>query len=251
MLVDVLLVEDEKWVRTAIRKVMERSELPLRVLHEASDGMVAAEWLKSHATDLVLTDIRMPVMDGIGLLQEIKHRRYRCDVVVVSGYDDFTYARQALRYGAVDYLLKPVETEHITACISAWMESKDHHQESGIPDFAKNQDAKSKEQSAVQQVIRYVEDHQVYHLTSGEAAELVHLNPSYFSKLFRTTMSMTFTDYMVKLRMNEARRMLEYTSLRVNEIAERLGFMDTAYFSNTFKKVCGLTPREYRRKVRG
>lgn len=241
-MVDVLLVDDEKWVRTALRKVMEQSAVPIQVVHEAADGKAASEWLRTHRTDLVMTDIRMPVMDGISLLCEIKRCGYKCDVVIVSGHDDFAYARQALRYGAIDYLLKPVESEHIEACIEHWQQIRLEQQ------AAKDSVHPTGEQSAVQQVIHYIKANLAYDLTSREAAELVHLNPSYFSKLFRNKLGMTFTDYMMKLRMEEAKRLLEGTSLRVNEIAERLGFTDTAYFSNTFKKACSQTPSEYRRR---
>lgn len=245
-MVDVLLVEDEKWVRVALRKVIERSSKPIQVVHEAGDGLAALDWLRSHDVDLVLTDIRMPVMDGITLLKEIRRCDYKCDVVIVSGHDDFAYAREALRHGAIDYLLKPVETEHIESCIEHWQELR-----RGVDSF--NDEPKSyspHEQSAVERVVHHINTNQTYQMTSCEAAELVHLNPSYFSKLFRNSMGMTFTDYMTNLRLEEAKRMLTVTSMRVNEIAERLGFTDIAYFSNTFKKKCGMTPSEYRRHHR-
>jgi len=246
-MVDVLLVEDEKWVRVALRKVIEKSSMPIQVVHEAANGLAALDWLRSHEVDLVLTDIRMPVMDGITLLKEIRKHGYKCDVVIVSGHDDFSYAREAIRHGAIDYLLKPVEVEHIESCIEHW-------QELWRGGGTYKEEAKScspQEQSAVEQVIHYIKTNQVYSMTSCEAAELVHLNPSYFSKLFRNSMGMTFTDYMTNHRLEEAKRLLEVTAMRVNEIAERLGFTDIAYFSNTFKKNCGLTPSEYRRHIRG
>jgi len=117
-----MLVEDEKWVRVALRKVIEKSALPIRVAHEAADGISALDWLREHTVDLVFTDIRMPLMDGITLLKEIRRYGYKCDVVIVSGHDDFTYARDAIRHGAIDYLLKPVEVEHIESCIAHWQE---------------------------------------------------------------------------------------------------------------------------------
>ncbi len=64
---DILLVEDERWVRTALRKTIEKTELPFRIIHETTNGMEAIDWLNDHTTSLVLTDIRMPVMDGLAL----------------------------------------------------------------------------------------------------------------------------------------------------------------------------------------
>ncbi len=247
----VLLVEDEKWVRTALRKVLEQSNLPLEVLHEASNGMEAWDWLASHEADLVLTDIRMPVMDGLALLQEMKQSRHPADVMIVSGHDDFAYAQQALRLGARDYLLKPVETDEVIRRIGPWLAEREERERS-VPAangaIGAEPEVRWEELSPVEQVLHHIHAKRSFRLTLAEAADMVHLNPSYFSKLFRKRTAATFTDYMTTVRIREAARLLERTSLRVAEIAERLGFADVAYFSNTFKKITGHTPSEYRKE---
>lgn len=247
MICRVLLVEDEKWVRTALRKVLEQANLPLEVAHEAANGLEAWDWLADHEADLVLTDIRMPVMDGLALLQEMRRSRHPADVMIVSGHDDFAYAQQALRLGARDYLLKPVETDEVIRRIGPWMEERRSAAEAGRAAAAEPA-VRWEELSPVEQVLHHIHAGRAYQLTLAEAAAMVHLNPSYFSKLFRRHTSTTFTDYMTEVRLREAARLLERTALRVNEIAERLGFADVAYFSNTFKKATGQTPSEYRRE---
>jgi YesN/AraC family two-component response regulator len=242
-----LLVEDEKWVRTGLRKVVEKAGLPVTVAYEAAHGMEALDWLQLHQADLMLTDIRMPVMDGLMLLEEMKLREYGADVIIVSGHDDFKYAQQAIRRGAFDYLLKPVEIDELTVCLNAWMARKKQ------ASHAENTAAAAVdvgELSAVEQIIHYIESNREFDLSSAEAAEKVHLNPSYFSKLFKQTKGMTFTDYVTSLRMKEAAGLLQRTSLRVTEIAERLSFRDSAYFANTFKKTIGHSPSEYRKHHR-
>src|SRR4051794_6051807 len=99
---NVLLVEDERWVRTALRKTIEKTELPFRVIHETTNGVEAVDWLNGHTASIVLTDIRMPVMDGISLIEEIRRRNNDTAVVIISGHDDFTYAQCALKLGAFD-----------------------------------------------------------------------------------------------------------------------------------------------------
>ena len=241
-----LLVEDEKWVRTALRKVIQKTELPIDIVHEAANGMEAADWLKTNQAELVGTDIRMPVMDGLTLLKDIRENGYPTDVVIVSGHDDFMYAQQALRQGAVDYLLKPVELEELKACFGVWMRKKER---AAPQDNGDGDKVAMEELSPVDQVIRYIESNHAYDMSSAEAAEWVHLNPSYFSKLFRQTKGTTFTDYVTAMRMKEAAKLLEKTSLRVIEIAERLGYADQAYFSNTFKKAFGCAPSDYRKQA--
>ncbi|WP_199613946.1 response regulator transcription factor [Paenibacillus alkalitolerans] len=246
MIYRLLLVEDEKWVRTAIRKVIEKVELPVTVVHEASNGMDASDWLKLNDAELVLTDIRMPVMDGLSLLKEIKENQYSAGVVMISGHDDFAYVQKALRHGAFDYLLKPVEKEELDRCLREWIRTKEH---ASSGKNASSHVVNIQELSPVDQVIHFIESNRAYDISSAEAADRIHLNPSYFSKLFKQTKGMTFTDYVTAIRMKEAARLLENTSLRVTEIAERLGFTDSAYFTNTFKKATGQTPSNYRKAL--
>ncbi|MCR2807712.1 response regulator transcription factor [Paenibacillus soyae] len=243
-----LVVEDEKWVRTALRKVIGKVDLPVHVEHEAANGMEALDWLRAHDADLVLTDIRMPVMDGLTLLEELGASECGADAVIVSGHDDFQYAQQAMRKGAFDYLLKPVEKEELEACLSGWIAKRQQAGRSGGTAAPETVDVR--ELSPVEQIIHYIKSNREYDLSSAEAADRVHLNPSYFSKLFRQTTGMTFTDYVTSMRMQEAAGLLQRTSLRVTEIAERLRFKDPAYFANTFKKTIGHSPSEYRKHHR-
>ncbi|MCI3921113.1 response regulator [Paenibacillus sp. TRM 82003] len=241
---DILLVDDERWVRTALRKVIEKVQLPFRVAHEATNGVEAVDWMASNRADIVLTDIRMPVMDGLALLSELKRKGAAADVIIVSGHDDFSYAQQALRGGAYDYILKPVETDDLAKCLGGWLDAR-RSAGSRHPD---RKDVPVDELSPVEQVLRHVEDNFGVEFTLSQAAELVHLNPSYFCKLFKQQQGVTFTDYVTEVRMKEAVRLLERTSLRVTEIAARLGYADPAYFSNTFKKVVGMPPSEVRKQ---
>lgn len=240
----ILLVEDEKWVRASIRKIVEKAGMPFQVVHETSNGIEAADWLREHEVELILSDIRMPAMDGIALLKEVKQKKPDTELILISGHDDFTYAQQGLKYGAFDYLLKPVETEHLAECFKRWQEKCEQRD---CPPLEENT-PKWEELSPVEQVVQYMQAHPGCDLTLSQAAEMVHLNSSYFCKLFKQQTGINFRDYAIQLRMKEAVRLLENTSLRVSEIAERVGYHELAYFSNTFKKLTGQTPRTYRNK---
>ncbi|MFB5760776.1 response regulator transcription factor [Paenibacillus medicaginis] len=245
MTYQILLVEDEKWVRTALRKVIEKIKLPFTVVHESTNGMEAWKWLEHSRADIVLTDIRMPVMDGLTLLKQIRNEGKATDIIIVSGHDEFAYAQQAVRLGAFDYFLKPVDTEDMTECFRNWLQ----RQEPGTAATKVQQEGDQHIRPPVDQIIHYIESQQRYDLMLAEAAALVHLNPSYFCKLFKQHKGVTFTDYMTSVRMREAVRLLEHTTLRITEIADRLGFTDAAYFSNTFKREAGTSPSEYRKRL--
>jgi YesN/AraC family two-component response regulator len=240
----VLIVEDERWVRTAIKRTIERTGLPFQVQGECGNGLEALDWLDASTVDLVLADIRMPVMDGLAFARQLRERKQQASVVMITGHDDFAYAQQALRAGVFDYLLKPVETEEMKACLSKWMqqrEAADLREETG---GAVEEEA---EPSPVEAVKAYVKANLTGDITLTEAAAKVFLNPSYLSQLFKQQTNMNFTDYVLEERIAEAKRLLCTTSLRISDIAGRLGYADLAYFSAVFKKTAGVTPSEYRK----
>ena len=114
----VLLVDDEPWNRDIIRNLGEWEELGLVVCGEAEDGEQAIQLVKELEPHLIITDMRMPGSDGVELMQTLSSQYPEIKVVVVSGYDDFNYAKHALRYRAADYLLKPVNPDELNATLA-------------------------------------------------------------------------------------------------------------------------------------
>lgn len=241
----ILLVDDEKWVRIALKWTIEKTGLPLQVAHECSNGLEALDWLRHHSADLVMTDIRMPVMDGMTLVREIRQRCVDAqDIIIISVHDEFQFVQKALREGVRDYLLKPVEVEDMKACLGKWLARKTAVQT--LPQQAKSD---TDVLSTVQKVLRYIETTPPGEITLAEAAKYVHMNACYLSQLFKQEMNINFVDYVTETRMKEAKRLLTTTSLRISEVADRLGYADVAYFSNIFKKTSCMTPSEYRNKA--
>lgn len=113
----ILIAEDEKFIRRGIRVMAQRAPVPVGEILEARDGAEALELLRTHAVDLLITDIRMPHMDGVELVGQLDTLPHRPLVLVVSGYGDFNYAVAMMRGGAQDYLLKPVEREKFYAAL--------------------------------------------------------------------------------------------------------------------------------------
>ena len=114
----VLIVEDEKLIRQGLRKMIQRSGVPVEVIMECNNGETALEILKEQSIDVMFTDIRMPKMDGIELVERMQECEHIPLTVAISGYDDFEYAKQAIKIGVAEYLLKPVSSavllEHLS-----------------------------------------------------------------------------------------------------------------------------------------
>ncbi|EGO63845.1 response regulator [Acetonema longum] len=239
----ILLVDDEKWVRSALKWTVEKTCLPFNVVHECANGLEALDWLRGNQADLVLTDIGMPVMDGITLVNELHRKSCSPDVVIISVYDDFPFVQKALRNGVRDYLLKPVQPEEMHQCLTKWLEER-KPADGPIPVQA---DAATGS-PIIQKVLHYIETTPPSLITLTEAAKSIPMNACYLSQLFKQEMNVNFVDYVTEIKITEAKRLLTATSLRISEVAERLGYADIAYFSNTFKKVTGVSPSEYRNK---
>lgn len=240
----IMLVDDERWVRTALRRTIEKLDLPFVIVHECGNGLEALDWLKNNHADLILTDIRMPVMDGLSFAKQFRRRRRVAEVIIISVHDDFPCVQEALRNGVFDYLLKPVEPSELKACLEKWIE---HRREKPQFEWSISQ-AVSEHPSPIQRVLQYIEESPPGEITLTEAARRVHMNPSYLSQLFKQKLNKNFVDYLTEVRMAEAKHLLADTTLRISEIADRLGYSDLAYFSNTFKKMVGCTPSEYRKR---
>lgn len=110
----VLVVEDEKLIRQGIKTMIRRSGVPVEMIIECNNGEAALEVIKEQQIDVMFTDIRMPKMDGIELVQKMQTCEHVPLTVAISGYDDFSYAVDMMRNGVREYLLKPVERDKIT-----------------------------------------------------------------------------------------------------------------------------------------
>ncbi|SDM61597.1 response regulator [Bacillus sp. OK048] len=239
----ILLVDDERWVRTALKWTINKLNLPLQVVHECNNGLEALDWIKINEVDLILTDIRMPIMDGIALVKELSGLNGEFDVIVISVHDEFQFIQQAMRSGVTDYLLKPIEETEIKVCLEKWLNKKGNQvkmSETSIPE------KETLPLSTIERVMDYIKKTPLDQITLKEAAESIHINPSYLSQLFKQQLNKKFVDYITELRIEEGKRLLQNTSLRMSEIAERVGYSDLAYFSNNFKKVVGCSPSEFR-----
>lgn len=118
----VLIVEDEKMIRQGIRAIVQRSGVPVQNIMECNNGQLALEILQSQPVDVMFTDIRMPKMTGIELVEAMQQLAHKPLTVAISGYDDFTYAVQMMRMGVREYILKPIERERVIAILKQFEE---------------------------------------------------------------------------------------------------------------------------------
>ena len=109
----VVIIDDEPWTRGVILKLGQWNQLGLEVVGEAADGETGLELIYKVLPDIIITDVRMPRIGGLELVQKLREQGYNVPVLIVSGYDDFSYVRSALQLGVTDYILKPVKAQEL------------------------------------------------------------------------------------------------------------------------------------------
>ena len=241
----ILLVDDERWVRTALKWTIKKLNLPIQVIGECKNGLEAFDWIKQHDVDLVLTDIRMPIMDGLSFVRELESLQQKPDVIVISVHDEFQFVQEALRNDVFDYLLKPIEDDELKISLEKWLDKR--KEGTNKSDSSLEKEEEELPASTIERVLAYIEKTPLSQITLKDVANNVHMNPSYLSQLFKLQLNKKFVDYITELRIEEGKRLLLTTSLRMSEIAERVGYSDLAYFSNNFKKITGFSPTDFRK----
>jgi len=240
-MLNVMLVEDEANIRSGLKKLVDEVSGCGRVVAEAANGREALLRLAEADVDLIITDIRMPEMDGLEMLKALRAQSNETQVIVLSGYPEFDYAKQAIRYRVQDYLLKPVDVGEFVHCLRRMHEKI---RSEGRP-------SKAQEMNGVHPVIRraveYMERHLHEDVTLAALADYLHFNPDYLSQLFRTEAGQSFTDMMIRMRMERAARLLTETHLKIYQIARLCGYSSEKHFMIVFKKLMGTTPTDYRR----
>ena len=119
-MITIVLADDEKLIRAGLKKILTESiDIPLEIL-EAKNGEEALELCTQKKPEILITDIRMPVMDGVELMKKISEQKEpRPAIIVLSGYDDFSYAKAAIQSGAVSYILKPVDKKELISAVNS------------------------------------------------------------------------------------------------------------------------------------
>ena len=243
----VLLVEDEQWVRKGLRRKIEELDLGFEVVAEAMDGVAALQIMEDLAPDLLVTDIRMPAMDGIELIKNAFFSYPGTAAIIVSGYGDFEYARKAIRYEVKDFLLKPVADEALAEALASVRIKLDARADSALREMPCGGLLSNQEEIA-KTLELYIRENFRRDIKLGDISEKLGVTTDYLSKAFKRYTGETPLKHIIKLRMNEAKQLLSSKpEMDVRAIGEIVGYDDQFYFSRIFKTHVGLYPSEYRR----
>ena len=114
----VLIIDDESIIRKGIKNIVNWKQLDCEVCADASDGIEGIELIKKYLPEIIITDIRMPGMDGLSMIKQVKGIVPYSKIIILTGYRDFDYVQEAIKFGAFDFLLKPSKIEELTAVLT-------------------------------------------------------------------------------------------------------------------------------------
>lgn len=365
----VLLVDDQDIIKRLVKRFsIWGHDTGFIISAEASDGEEALQALREYPIDIIITDIRMPKVDGLELLQKVMSLQLCKYVILISEHAEFEYAQKGIQYGAYGYLVKPLcesdlgellarigrqiemsrrqipekpnvaerdpffvreqevqtviryltqekirEAVHVIQKIAeniallhgdnwnirmkelegiyqelsryfgsryrwldlitdidrfnyqmehvVWISEADEQNYRQLEEILKNYIEEMGEiinrfqytagnNPVIQETVSYILDHVESEITVAEVAKQVHVNGTYLSNLFRKKTGFTIKEFMVRVKMERAKKLLVAGHLKTYEIAQKIGYVDYEYFSKVFKKNSGFTPTQFRQNLK-
>lgn len=245
-----LIVDDEQHARASLTKLMAKAGIPFEIVAAVNDGQEGLDAIRELQPDAVITDIDMPVMDGVKLLKSARDEGYDCRFVMLTCMNEFEYARQALEFGASGYLLKlSMDVDGLKQAMDKVSRELEQREQLRKAErwFPKKSTEEPTDHPEMNKIIRHIEEHYAEEITLKRVAELISMDASYVSDLFKKKTSQTLTHYVQNRRIQAARMLLMETNKSVGEIAGQVGFENDNYFIKVFKRWCGVTPSEFRK----
>lgn len=240
----VLIADDEVSVCRGLSLLIPWNEYGFEIGGFCKDGRGVLEELEHASYDLLITDIRMPELSGLELLERIDAMDLTIKTIILSAHADFAYAQSAMAHGAIDYLLKPVDETCLIAALKRVGTKLDREQP---------------EQSAVSQsglssdliaaALQLIEASDGRDLTVNTLAAQLFVTPNHLSRVFKARVGSGLNEYIRQARIDKAKALLATPNLMIYEVGSRVGFTDIDYFTHVFKQLTGLTPSAYRAQL--
>lgn len=238
-----VIIDDETELLEGLSKYFPWEKIGFTVEQSFSDCRSALTYCKSHSVDVVLTDIRMPFISGLDLIQELQRYPRAPLFCVMSAYDSFEYAKRAIAFGVQDYLVKPSSFEDIEKTFLKIRAILDSNIIMGTNDSNTEHYA-----TLITKALSIIRKRARSCSLQSIAGEL-DINSSYLSRLFKEETGQNFQEYLVQIKMGQADLMLMgEMGYKNKEIAQALGYQDTQNFCRTFKQYFGTSPQQYRKE---
>lgn len=242
----VLLVDDEELALVGMEEGVKWESINVDKVYKCHSRDTAIRMLKTYVIDIIVTDIEMPNGSGLELIRWTRANLPDIPSIFYTGHAEFSYVQEALRLGAVDYLLKPVpyeELEKIILCVENKMMSDEKNVK---PIGHMEETAGDDNENIVYQVKSLIAKNLSCDIQRDELAAMVHISPGHLTRIFKKQENISLSDYIIHQRIAVAKQLLIKTALPITTISSRVGISYSSYFTKLFKEHVGITPQEYR-----
>jgi two-component system response regulator YesN len=249
----VIVIEDETPVRRGILLTTDWVSLECVLAGEAANGEEGLKLALELSPDIIITDVKMPRMNGTEMVKALKDSGSRSHIIMLTAYNDFNYVQSALRLGVKDYLIKPLKNGDLENSIQTVIDNMKHQIQTSfsentllsVPNLPPSEHMFNK---YIAGAIKYIDSHCREDISLTTVARYLDISEGYLSRIFKKETSYTFTDYLIYYRIKLSMELLKDPRLKVYEVADAVGYSDTTYFSNQFKKIVGMSPTKYQER---
>ena len=241
----ILIVEDELLELQFLKSVAEELILPEDIIVACETGFQAVRLAKEHRPDVIVMDVLLPEIDGLQALKEIRGFLPEAAVMILSACSDFSYAQEAIRLRVQEYLLKPIKPSVFKKSFLELLASVE-----GGGQKAEKEPVGQKSGNQIcfiEKSLQYIHDNFKQKLPLQLVSDYVFVNPQYFGRIFKKEVGLSYIDYVNKLKIEYACKLLETTDYPAYRISGECGFTDCSYFNRVFVQQMQMTPKAYRR----
>lgn len=232
----VLIADDEPMIRDGLAEMLTGFESGLSIVGKAKNGVEALNMAEIFGPDIILADICMPKLSGLDFVRQLREtEKSKSDIIIISGYHEFEYARQAISLGVREYLLKPIKEEELKSILERLK----------VP----FKEIRRQRKGFVGECLELLKEQYTNRdMDLGYAASKLFVSPDYLSHKLKEETGLRFTQWLIKLRLQRAIELLETKEYSINTVSEMVGFANQHYFSKVFKQYMGESPRQYGEK---
>lgn len=240
----VFIADDEVWVTIGLKKMIEKSRMPFQVIGEAANGLVALEEIKERHPDVLITDIRMPGMDGLELVEQIRAINKEIKIVLISGYAEFKYAQKAIRMDVSDYLIKPIGYEQLEKVLRSLFKMLNP---TGV--LMEEELKEEVNPTIIMKIVCEIQKDYTKNINLAALSEKYNISVGRLSTLLKEELGMPYSEYVALKRVQKAKELLKDEKMSIAEVGTEVGYSDYCYFTKVFKKIAGITPSKYRKNL--
>jgi two-component system response regulator YesN len=234
----IVIIDDEPWVGAVLMENIDWSRLGFQIAGLYTHPGEALKSICEINPEIVITDISMPMINGLDLIKRAKMDGCTSRFVILTAYKDFDYAKQAISLDVEDYCLKPIEINETLMLFHRLKDKLDAEHVDETEEFPATR---------FDEILEYIHTHMNEHLSLQDISDRFYINRNYICNLFKKHQNTTFSQYLTEKRLSRAKYLLTGTGLSLAEIADKVGFKDEFYFNKVFKKSESISPGLYRK----